>query len=64
MAEYLRSRLLFLTADQPLSVKEMASEMGMAPRLVLPHVVALEQAGLMAMVGIKGNSPRYQLIAD
>lgn len=60
VAEYLRSRLLFLTADQPLSVKEMASEMGMAPRLVLPHVVALEQAGLMAMVGIEGNSPRYQ----
>jgi len=60
VAEYLRSRLLLLAADRPLSVKEMAGEMGMAPRLVLPHVVALEQAGLVAMVGIEGNSPRYQ----
>lgn len=60
VAEYLRSRLLLLAADRPLSVKEMAGEMGMASRLVLPHVVALEQAGLIAMVGIKGNSPKYQ----
>ncbi len=63
VAEYLRSRLLLLTADRPLSVKAMAGEMGMAPRLVLPHIVALEQAGLMAMVGIEGNSPRYQSIS-
>lgn len=60
VAEYLRSRLLLLAADRPLSVKEMAGEMGMASRLVLPHVVALEQAGLMDMVGIEGNSPRYR----
>jgi len=57
--EYLRSRLLLL-ADHPLSVKEMAREVGMAPRSVLPHVVSLEQDGLMAMVGIEGNSPKYQ----
>lgn len=60
VAEYLRSRLLLLTADRPLSVKEMAGKMGMAPRSVLPHIVALEQAGLMTMVGIEGNSPKYQ----
>jgi len=60
VAEYLRSRLLLLTAGRPLSVREMASEVGMAPRLVLPHVVALEQAGLIAMVGIEGNSPKYR----
>ena len=60
VAEYLRSRLLLLAAERPLSVKEMAGEVGMAPRLVLPHVVALEQAGLMAMVGIEGNSPKYR----
>ena len=60
VTEYLRSRLLLLTAERPLSVKDMAGEMRMAPRLVLPHVVALEQAGLIAMVGIEGNSPQYQ----
>jgi len=59
-AEYLRSRLLILAAGRPLSVRKMAEEVGMAPQLVLPHVVALEQSGLMAMVGIEGNSPRYQ----
>lgn len=59
-SEYLRSKLLLLAAERPLSVKEMASEMSMAPRLLLPHVVALEQAGLMAMAGIRGNSPTYR----
>ena len=58
--EYLKNRLLLLTAGRPLSVKEMAGEMGMAPRSVVPQVVALEQAGLMAMVNIEGNSPQYQ----
>ena len=64
VTEYLRSRLLLLTAERPLSVKDMAGEMRMAPRLVLPHVVALEQAGLIAMVGIEGNSPKYHSISD
>jgi F420-non-reducing hydrogenase iron-sulfur subunit len=58
--EYLRNRLLILAAGRPLSVKEMAREIGLAPRLVLPHVAVLEQAGLMAMVNIEGNSPKYQ----
>jgi F420-non-reducing hydrogenase iron-sulfur subunit len=58
--EYLRNRLLILTAGRPLSVKEMAGEIGVAPRLVLPHVAVLEQAGLMAMVNVEGNSPKYQ----
>jgi NADH-quinone oxidoreductase subunit E len=58
--EYLRSRLLFLTADRTLSVKEMAGVIGMTPRQVLPHVMALEQAGLMTMAGIEGLSPKYR----
>jgi F420-non-reducing hydrogenase iron-sulfur subunit len=58
--EYLRSRLLLLTTDRALSVKEMGAEVGMSPRLVLPHVMALEQAGLVTMVGIEGQSPKYR----
>lgn len=58
--EYLRSRLLILAAGRPLSVKEMAGQVGVAPRSVLPHVVSLEQDGLLAMVGIEGNSPKYE----
>jgi hypothetical protein len=58
--EYLRSRLLLLTADRALSVKEMGNVMGISPRLVLPHVMALEQDGLMTMVGIEGRSPKYR----
>ena len=58
--EYLRSRLLILTTVRPLSVQEMAGEIGAAPRLVLPHVAALEQAGLMTMANIEGNSPKYR----
>jgi coenzyme F420-reducing hydrogenase delta subunit len=58
--EYLRSRLLLLTTERPLSVVEMADEIGMTPRQVLPHVMALEQNGLIAMVEIKGRTPTYQ----
>ena len=58
--EFLRSKLLLLVDAHPLSVKEMAREIGMAPRLVLPHVAVLEQAGLIAMVNIEENSPTYQ----
>jgi coenzyme F420-reducing hydrogenase delta subunit len=58
--EYLRSRMLVLTARQPMSVKDMANALGMKPPLLLPHVVALEHAGLMSMVGIEGTSPKYR----
>jgi coenzyme F420-reducing hydrogenase delta subunit len=58
--EYLRNRLLLLTTERPLSVIEMASAIGMQPRQVLPHVMALEQNGLMAMVKIEGRTPTYQ----
>jgi len=58
--EYLRNRLLLLTVERPLSVVEMAGAIGMPPRQVLPHVMALEQSGLMTMVRIEGRSPTYQ----
>jgi len=58
--EYLRNRLLILAAGRPLSVKEMAAGMGLAPRAVLAHVVALEQAGQLGLATIEGNSPKYQ----
>jgi hypothetical protein len=38
----------------------MAGAVGLQPRQVLPHVMALEQGGLMAMVGIEGYTPTYQ----
>lgn len=58
-SEYLRHRLALLTSQRPLSVREMADETGLAPRVVLSHVVALEQAGMVSMVGIEGGSPKY-----
>ena len=58
--QYLRSRLLGLTADRALSVKQMAGELGMAPRVVLPHVVALEQEGLVSMDAVEELSPKYR----
>jgi F420-non-reducing hydrogenase iron-sulfur subunit len=62
--EYLRNRLLLLTAARPLSVVEMAETIGMPPRQILSHVMALEQKGLMAMVKIEGRSPTYQLASE
>jgi NADH-quinone oxidoreductase subunit E len=58
--EYLRGRLLLLTVEHALSVKEMAGAIGRSPKELLPHVMALEQAGLMTMVGIEGRSPKYR----
>lgn len=58
--EYLRNRLLLLTADRPLSVVEMAGALDLSPRQVLSYVMALEQGGLMAMVQIDGYTPKYQ----
>jgi len=58
--EYLRNILLLLADEVPLSVKEMAAELGVAPRAVLPEVMALEQQGLVAMMGIEGSSPKYR----
>jgi coenzyme F420-reducing hydrogenase delta subunit len=58
--EYVRSRMLVLTAHQPMSVKEMGTVLGINPPRLLPHVVALEHAGLMSMVGVEGSSPKYR----
>jgi F420-non-reducing hydrogenase iron-sulfur subunit len=58
--EYLRSKLLLLAAERPLSVKEMGAAMDISPRLILPHVIVLEQAGLMTMAGMEGHSPKYR----
>ena len=57
--DYLRERLLLLTVEKPLSVKEMAAQVKAAPRDVLRHVAAMEQAGRMKMVWIDGLTPRY-----
>ena len=58
--EYLRNRLLLLASDQALSVRDMAAGVGMAPRQLLPHIVALEQSGALAMVGVRGKAPTYR----
>jgi len=57
--EYQKSQLLIVATDRPQSVKEMAEAVGLPPRQVLPQVMALEQAGLMTMVGIEERSPKY-----
>jgi coenzyme F420-reducing hydrogenase delta subunit len=57
--EYVRSRLLVLASDRPLSAKDMATEMGVTTRSVLPHIVELEQAGLITVAGIEDRSPTY-----
>ena len=58
--EYVRSRMRLLTTEEALSVKQIASTLGLCPREVLAHVTALEQAGLMTMVGVEDRSPKYR----
>ena len=58
--EFAKRRILLSIKEGALSVKEMAQKLGVSPREVLRNIVSLERDGLVNMVGIEGNSPRYQ----
>ncbi len=57
--EYVRSSILYLTREKPVSVIELAGKIKISPGLVLKHVVTLKDRDLVRMDHIDGDTPYY-----
>jgi len=58
--EFAKRRILLSIEEEALSVREIAQKVGASPRDVLRNMVSLERDGLVSVVGIEGNSPKYR----
>lgn len=58
--EFAKRRILLSIGEDALSVKEIAQRVGASPGDVLRNMVSLERDGLVSVVGIEGNSPKYR----
>lgn len=58
--EFAKRRILLSMGEDALSVMEIAQIVEASPRKVLRNMVSLERDGLVSIVGIEGNSPKYQ----
>ena len=60
--EFIRRRILLSFGEDALSVKEIAQRVEASSMEVLRNIVSLERDGLVSVVGIEGNSPKYRRI--
>ena len=58
--EFAKRRILLSMGGDSFSVKEIAQTVGASPKEVLRNIVSLERDGLVSVVGIEGNSPKYR----
>jgi len=58
--EFAKRRILGSIEEDALSVKEIAQRVEASPKEVLRNMVSLERDGLVSVVGIEGNSPKYR----
>lgn len=58
--EFAKRRILLSIGEDALSVKEIAQRVGASSREVLRNMVSLERDGLVSVMGIEGNSPKYR----
>jgi coenzyme F420-reducing hydrogenase delta subunit len=58
-AEHIRSKILLLTKDNPLSVREISEKLHEPSWDIGRHVMWLRHKGKMALTGIDGRSPKY-----
>jgi F420-non-reducing hydrogenase iron-sulfur subunit len=58
--EFAKSRILLSMGEDALSVREIAQRIGASPREILRNMISLERAGLVSVVRIEGNSPKYR----
>ena len=59
--EFAKRRILLSIDKNALSVKEIAQKLGIPTNVVLKNVMALESDGLISVIGIDGNTPKYQI---
>jgi len=57
--EYIRSGILFMSKEKPVSVLEVAAKIKVSPEIVLQHVVTLKDRDLIRMDYIKDGTPYY-----
>lgn len=59
-SEYIRSRILEVTRQEALSVKQIAEALGKTPREILREVVELRRKNLLAIDIIQERTPLYR----
>jgi coenzyme F420-reducing hydrogenase delta subunit/predicted transcriptional regulator len=57
--EFTRHRILQITKNRPLSVKDIAKIIGHSPRSILSQIVTLKDRGLITLSRIDGKSPLF-----
>jgi coenzyme F420-reducing hydrogenase delta subunit len=57
--EFTRHRILQITKNRPLSVKDMSKIINLSPRKVLEQIVTLKDRGLITLERIDGKSPLF-----
>lgn len=57
--EFLRHRILQLTKNRPLSVKDISKYVNYTPLVILKQIVSLKDRGLISVDRIDGTSPLY-----
>ncbi|UCH88589.1 MAG: hydrogenase iron-sulfur subunit [Thermoplasmata archaeon] len=59
MDEFIRHRILQITKNRPLSVKDIAKIIGQSPKTVLTQIVTLKDRGLITLHRIDSKSPLF-----
>lgn len=57
--EFIRSKILYLIKDQPMSTIEIANKINIPSDIVLEHIVTLKDRDLLEMTGIEDYAPMY-----
>jgi len=58
-SEYVHQKIRLSLLQEPSSVKELSERLGIDPRKVLEHIVAMRQLGWVDVQEIRGSSPIY-----
>jgi len=62
--EYDRQRMLSLIADKPSTVVSLAKDLKISSSDVAKYITSLENSGVISILDIKDNSPRYTLAEE
>ena len=61
-AEFLKHRILLLTSEKPLSIKEIAGHMDVNPDVILRLIVDMRRKGSIALDQVKETTPLYRAL--
>jgi hypothetical protein len=61
-AEFISHKIRLLTAEKPMSVKQIAFVTSMEPSLTLCHVVNMRRKGMIALDHVEGTTPLYRAL--